>query len=162
MEEEDAGSNEDEESDDPSGIKGVTEEFMVCLARAVKDAQMEEKHCYHCSSLEHFIHNCPLINTLRENTQLNCKEGTALKKGAQTPPTTATTSKNPPDGGSQGITPPQQTPFLNPDPFQHWHRVKNVARVRINGESCMALFDNGTQINTITPKDISDHSFQMI
>ena len=43
LEEEDAGSNKDNKSDDPSGIEGVTEEFMVHLARAVKDAQMEEK-----------------------------------------------------------------------------------------------------------------------
>ena len=38
LEEEDAGSDEDKESDNPSRIEGVTEEFMVCLARAVKDA----------------------------------------------------------------------------------------------------------------------------
>ena len=44
-------------------------------------------------------------------------------------------TEQPPHRGSQGIKPPQQTPFLNPDPFQHWHGVKNVARVRINGES---------------------------
>ena len=68
---------------------------MVHLARAVKETQMEEKHCYHCSSLEHFIHNCLLIKTLRESVQLNGKEGMALKKGAWTPPTTANTSKNP-------------------------------------------------------------------
>ena len=30
--------------------------------------------------------------------------------------------------------------------------VKNIARVKINGESCMALLDNGAQIKTITPK----------
>ena len=59
------------------------------------------------------------------------------------------------------MRPPKQTPFLNPDPFQCWHGIKNVARVRINGESCMALLDNGVQINTITPKYISDHSLQM-
>ena len=28
--------SEDQESDDPSGIEGVTEDFMVCLAKAVK------------------------------------------------------------------------------------------------------------------------------
>ena len=39
LEEEDTGDNEDQESDDPSGIEGVTEEFMVHLARAVKDAK---------------------------------------------------------------------------------------------------------------------------
>ena len=38
---------------------------------------------------------------------------------------------------------------------------QNIARVRINGESCMALLDNGTQINTIMPKYVSDHSLQM-
>ena len=53
LEEEDAGNKEDKESNDPSGNEGVTEEFMVCLARAVKDTQMEEKCCYHCSSPEH-------------------------------------------------------------------------------------------------------------
>ena len=42
-EEEDAGNGEDPESNDPDGIEGVTEEFMVRLARAVKDAQMDEK-----------------------------------------------------------------------------------------------------------------------
>ena len=56
---------------------------------------------------------------------------------------------------------PQKTPFLNPGPFQDWHRVENIARVRINGESCMALLDNDTQSNTITPKYVSNHSLQM-
>ena len=36
-----------------------------------------------------------------------------------------------------------------------------MARVRINGESYMALLDNGAQINTIMPKYVSDHSLQM-
>ena len=95
LEEEDAGSNKDEESDDPSEIEGVTKELMVHLARTMKDAQMEEKCCYHCSSPEHFIHNCPVIKTLRENKQLNAKEGKVMKKGAWTPLTTANASKNP-------------------------------------------------------------------
>ena len=94
LEEEDAGGNKDEESNDSSGIKGVTKEFRVCLERAVKDIQVEEKCCYHCSSLEHFICNCLLMKTSRENSQLNGKEGTALKKGAQTPLTMVNTLKN--------------------------------------------------------------------
>ena len=57
LEEEDAWGNEDKESNDPGRIEGVTEEFMVCLMKAVKDTQMEEKCCYHCSSPEHFICN---------------------------------------------------------------------------------------------------------
>ena len=38
---------------------------------------------------------------------------------------------------------------------------QNIARVRINGESCVALLDNDAQINTIMPKYVSDHSLQM-
>ena len=64
------------------GINGVTEEFMVHLARAVKDVQADEKHSYHCSSPEHFICNCMLVKTSREKKQLNCKERTVLMKGA--------------------------------------------------------------------------------
>ena len=66
-----------------------------CLAWAVKDAQVEEKHCYHCSSPEHFICNCLLVRASKENTQLNRKEGMASRKGAQTPQMKMTTPKNP-------------------------------------------------------------------
>ena len=59
------------------------------------------------------------------------------------------------------MTQPKQTPFLNPDPFQHWYRVKNIAKVKINGESCKALLDNGGQINTITPNYVRNHSLEM-
>ena len=82
LEEEDAGRDEDKEVNDLGGIERVTKEFMACLARTVKDTQAEEKHCYHCSSAEHFICNCLLLKTFRENEQLNSKEGMALKKGA--------------------------------------------------------------------------------
>ena len=94
LEEEDADNGKDPASDDPGGIKGVTEEFMVQLARAVKDAQTDEKCCYHCSSLEHFIHNCPLMKTARDKKQLNGKEGMVSVKGAQNPPTTTSTTKS--------------------------------------------------------------------
>ena len=75
LEEESTRGDEDEGNDDSDGIDGVTEEFMLCLARAVKDTQTEEKCCYHCSSLEHFICNCPLVKTLREKPPLNGKGG---------------------------------------------------------------------------------------
>ena len=93
--EEDADNGEDPESDDPDGIEEVMEEFMVWLARVVKDTQTDEKHCYHCSSPEHFIHNCLLMKTARDKKQLNRKEGTAMMKGAWTPPTTMSTIKSP-------------------------------------------------------------------
>ena len=95
LEEKDAGNGEDPESDDPYGIKGVTEEFMVCLTRVVNDAEADEKCCYHCSSPEHFICNCLLVKTSRDKKQLNGKEGTAMMKGAQTPLTTTCATKSP-------------------------------------------------------------------
>ena len=95
LEEEDADDSEDPESDDSGGIKGVTEEFMIRLAGVVKDAQMDEECCYHCSSPEHFIRNCPLMKTARDKKQLNRKEGTAMMKGAWAPLATMTTIKSP-------------------------------------------------------------------
>ena len=44
------------ESEDPNGIECVTEEFIVCLARAVNDAQQEERCCYHWSTLSEIAH----------------------------------------------------------------------------------------------------------
>ena len=68
---------------------------MVWLARAVKDVQMDEKCCYHCSSPEHFIHNCPLMKAARDKKRFNRKEGTVMMKGAQTPPKAISTIKSP-------------------------------------------------------------------
>ena len=82
--EEESAIDEEVEGKNPNGIDGVMEEFMVHLARAVKGAQVEEKHCY-CSSLGHFIYDCPLGRALRVNSQLNCREGMAPKKGAWAP-----------------------------------------------------------------------------
>ena len=95
LEKESAKRDEEVESQDPDSIYGVKEEFMVHLAKAMKDAQVEEKCCYYCNSPEHFINDCPLVRALRENTQLNHKEGTASKKGAQAPQTKMMTPKNP-------------------------------------------------------------------
>ena len=150
LEEEDINDGEDPESDDPDGIKGVTEEFMVWLAGAVKDAQTDERCCYHCSSPEHFIHNCPLMKTARDKKQLNRKEGMVMVKGAQTPPKATNAMKITQKDCSRGIGPSSQTPFLKMDPFQQWYGMENIAKVKINGESCLALLDNGAQVNTIT------------
>ena len=95
LDEEGIDKGEDQESDDPDGIKGVMEEFMVQLARAVKDTQMDERRCYHCSSPEHFIRNCPLMKTIRDKKQVNGKEGMAMMKGAQTPLKMMSTGKSP-------------------------------------------------------------------
>ena len=71
---------------------------MIHLTRAVKDAQQEEKHCYHCSSLDHFIRDCPLVKSGRKETNLNHKEGMVPMKGAQTPLGKATPLKASQDG----------------------------------------------------------------
>ena len=36
--------------------------------------------------------------------------------------------------------------------------MENIAKVKINRESCMALLDNGVQVNTITPRYVKKHS----
>ena len=95
LEEEDADDGKDPESDKPGGIEGVTEAFLVQLGRAVKDAQAEEKHCYHWSSPKHFIHNFPLMKATRDKKQLNGKEQTAMMKGTWTHPTTMSAMKSP-------------------------------------------------------------------
>ena len=133
---------------------------MVCLARAVKDAQADEKHCYHCSSPEHFICNCLLVKTSREKRQVKWEEGDGVDKGSPDPSGNDKCHRAP-HRGSWGVKTSLQTPFLNLDPSQQWYGVEKVARVRLNGESCMSLLDNGTQINTITLKYISDHLLQV-
>ena len=95
LKKESAEEDEEVESKDPNGIDGVMEEFMVCLARAVKDNQMEEKRCYHCSSLEHFICYCSLVKASGVDMHLNCKEGMAPKKGAWAPQMKVTMPKTP-------------------------------------------------------------------
>ena len=86
------------ETKDPDGISGVTEEFIVCLARVVKEAQQVERCCFHCSSMEHLICKCLLVKTSRSATHLNQKEGTALEKGAQTPQVKVAKQKVPQEG----------------------------------------------------------------
>ena len=95
LEQDSADKEESAESDNPNGIEGMMEEFIVCLAQAVKEAQQDEKCCYHCSSPEHFICECPLVKVSRSATHLNWKEGMALEKGAQTPQVKVTKPKVP-------------------------------------------------------------------
>ena len=95
LEEESAKKDKEVESKDPNGINGVMEEFMVHLMRAMKDTPMEEKHCYHCSSLEHLISDCPLVKASGAKMHLSHKEGTAPKKGVWAPQMKVTTPKTP-------------------------------------------------------------------
>ena len=71
LEEESANKEEGIESEDPNGIQDITKEFIVHLARAVKDSQQQEKHCYHCSSPGHFTRDCLLMAASRSDSHLN-------------------------------------------------------------------------------------------
>ena len=84
----------------------------------------------------------------------------ASMKGAQTPQQQTTPWRAPRQSLLRHKTHSADS-LLESEPFQQWYGVENVARVRINRESCMALLDNGAQINTIMPKYVSDHTLQM-
>ena len=85
-------SRESQSQQDQRGNRGVYGSFGKGCKRC---PQADVKHCYHCNSPEHFIHNCLLVKTSREKKELNGKEGMASLKGAQTPPATATATKSP-------------------------------------------------------------------
>ena len=99
--------------------------------------------------------------SLERKYAVKLQGGDGIKEGSSGLSDKDNDAQEPPKGGSQGITQPMQTPFLNSDPFQCWHSVKNVAKVKINGESYMALLDNGMQINTITPNYVKNHWLEM-
>ena len=100
------------------------------------------------------------------STHAGCQGQEAVKweggdsdgEGSPDPSETSQHCKESPTGGSGGVESSSQTPFLNPDLFQQWYGMENMAKVKINGESCMALLDNGVQVNTITLRYVKKHS----
>ena len=98
LEEDVTDKEEGAKSDDPEGIKGMIEEFIVYLARAVKEAQQDEKCCYYCSRPKHFICKCPLVKASRTANHLNQKEGMVPEKGAKTPQVKVAKPKAPHEG----------------------------------------------------------------
>ena len=86
LEEKSANEEKSISGEDPDGIEGMTEEFNIHLARAVKGnffffAQQKEKHCYHCDSPYHFIHDYPWLAGTKADEPFNQKEGTVPRKG---------------------------------------------------------------------------------
>ena len=73
------------DGEDPDGIEGITEEFIVCLARAVKVAQQSEKCCYlvvaqiTSSVIAHWWQD------LRQTPSLNQREGNSTEEGSPGP-----------------------------------------------------------------------------
>ena len=89
------------------------------------------------------------------------KGGDGTREGSPDPSSQGGQAEGIPGGDTQGIGHCTQTPFLNPNPFHQWYGIKNVAKVRVNRESCMALLDNGIQINTITPNCVESYSLEV-
>ena len=96
-----------------------------------------------------------------ERKQFKPQRGDGIKEGSPDPSRKGDSAKGIPGSDAQGIGHHTQTPFLNPNPFQEWYRVKNIARVMVNRESCMALLGNGAQINTIMPSFVKTHSLEV-
>ena len=82
-------------------------------------------------------------------------------EGSPDPSSQEDQAKGTPGGDAQGIGCHTQTHFLNPNPFLWWYGVENIAKVRINGERCMALLNNGVQLNTIMPSFVKEHSLNI-
>ena len=82
------------------------------------------------------------------------------EKGAQTPQFKMAKPNAPQEGDAQGIGHHTHTPFLNPDPFHQWYGIKNIAKVKLNEESCMALLNIVAKINTITPNFVKNLFFR--
>ena len=68
---------------------------------------------------------------------------------------------NIPGRESLNIKTSQKTPFLNPDPLTQWSGLKNIAKVRIDGESSWALLNNGSTINAMTPEFVKAQSLDV-
>ena len=87
--------------------------------------------------------------------------GDGTEEGRPSPSRKDSHSKGTPGWDTQGIKHRALTPFLNPDPFKQRYTIDNVARVRVNGESCMAFLDNGMQINTIMARYVENYSLDV-
>ena len=108
-----------------------------------------------------FYLQVPLGEDIKDNYPFKPKGGDGTREGSLDPSGEGGQAKGTPGGDAQGVGHHIQTPFLNPDPF-HWrYGIENVVKVRINGVNCMALLDNGAEINTITPDFIESCSLEV-
>ena len=104
LEGESAKREKEEEIEDPDGIDRVTAEFMVCLAWTMKDAQVEENHCCHCSSPEHFAPQLPTGEGLQREYAVKLQGGDGIEEGSPDPSDENNKAQEPPGGGFQGVT----------------------------------------------------------
>ena len=88
----------------------------------------------------------PIGKGIKNSHPFKLKGGDGTREGSPDPFSQGDQVEDAPGWDAQAIGHQTQIPFLNPNPFHWWYGIKNVARVRINGESCMALLDKGAQI----------------
>ena len=117
LEEEDSGEQVGTKSEDLDGINGVTEKFIVHLARVVKEAQQDEKHCYHCSSMDHFYLQVSAGEDIQVSYPFKPKKGDGAREGSLDLSSQGNQAKGAPGGDTQGIGHHTQTPLLNANPF---------------------------------------------
>ena len=98
-----------------------------------------------------FYPQMPIGEGIQNSHPFKVKRGDSAREGSPDPLCQGGKAKGAPGRDAKGIGHHTQIPFLNPDPFHQQYGIKNVARVRINGENCMALLNNGAQINITTP-----------
>ena len=70
-------------------------------------------------------------------------------------------STNVPWWSSQSLRMSWKISFLNPNPFTQWSEPKNIARVKIDGESAWALLDIGSTINAVAPEFVGSCSLDV-
>ena len=103
----------------------------------------------------------PIGEGIQNSHPFKPKGGDRTREGSPDPSSQGGQAEGTPGRDTQGIGWHTLTPFLNPNPFHWWYGIENVARVRINGESCMALINNGPEINTIMLSFAKSHSFEV-
>ena len=103
----------------------------------------------------------PIGEGIKDSYPVQLKGGDSTGEGSPDTSGQGGEAEGTPGGDGHGIAHLTQTPFLNPKPFHQWHEIENAAKIRVNVESCMALLDNGAQINTIMPNLVKRHSLEV-
>ena len=97
------------------------EEHMAWFAKVVDLYEQKECRCFQCGSANHLIHKCVKDSDGTTGVPLNYKEGMTMMGGQ------ASQRKQAMQWACQ-----TKTPFLNPNPYNRWCGIENVAQVWVN------------------------------
>ena len=87
FDEEASDDEEGTDSKDPDGFNGCYGGIHGAPHQShVKYAQQDEKCCYHCSSWDHFIRDCPLVKLTRKGTKFKLQRRDGAKERGPDPP----------------------------------------------------------------------------